>query len=72
MTVSQIFAPGAKPDDGCLHAVIIRRKVSRIALIKVFLALEKGTHVRHDAVEYYKVSVNYSMHDRCIQSIMRP
>ncbi|XP_073325758.1 sphingosine kinase 1-like [Pagrus major] len=38
-------APGAVPDDGCIHLFYVRAGISRTALLKLFLAMEKGTHM---------------------------
>mmetsp|Transcript_4760 Transcript_4760/g.15823 ORF Transcript_4760/g.15823 Transcript_4760/m.15823 type:complete len:186 (+) Transcript_4760:1-558(+) len=46
------MAPGARVDDGALSVVLVRRK-SRLALLRGFLRLEHGTHVRLPNVEAY-------------------
>lgn len=44
------IAPAALPDDGWLDLVIVR-EVSRLALLRVFPRVYRGTHVGHPAVE---------------------
>ncbi|XP_030276492.1 sphingosine kinase 2-like isoform X2 [Sparus aurata] len=38
-------APGAIPDDGVIHLFYVRAGISRTALLKLFLAMEKGAHL---------------------------
>ncbi|KAM9362961.1 sphingosine kinase 1-like [Symphorus nematophorus] len=38
-------APGAASDDGVIHLFYVRAGISRTALLKLFLAMEKGAHL---------------------------
>lgn len=38
-------APGATPDDGLIHLYYVRAGISRAALLRLFLAMEKGAHL---------------------------
>ncbi|KAI5087427.1 sphingosine kinase 1 [Silurus meridionalis] len=38
-------APDARPDDGYLHLLYVTAGISRPALLRLFLAMEKGTHL---------------------------
>uniref|UniRef100_A0A3Q3WZG8 sphingosine kinase n=1 Tax=Mola mola TaxID=94237 RepID=A0A3Q3WZG8_MOLML len=38
-------APGATMDDGIIHLFYVRAGISRAALLKLFLAMEKGAHL---------------------------
>ncbi|XP_062388017.1 sphingosine kinase 1-like [Sardina pilchardus] len=38
-------APEARPQDGCIHLYYVLEGVSRAALLRLFLAMEKGTHM---------------------------
>ncbi|KAJ7989777.1 hypothetical protein DPEC_G00308030 [Dallia pectoralis] len=40
-----LAAPGATADDGCVHLFYIRAGISRPALLRLFLAMEKGAHL---------------------------
>lgn len=40
-----VAVPGATADDGVIHLLYIRAGISRPALLKLFLAMEKGTHL---------------------------
>uniref|UniRef100_G3Q6H6 sphingosine kinase n=1 Tax=Gasterosteus aculeatus TaxID=69293 RepID=G3Q6H6_GASAC len=40
-----LAAPDATPDDGVIHLFYVRAGISRAALLKLFLAMEKGAHV---------------------------
>ncbi|XP_034542766.1 sphingosine kinase 1-like [Notolabrus celidotus] len=40
-----LAAPGAAPDDGVIHLFYVRAGISRAALLKLFLAMEKGAHL---------------------------
>ncbi|XP_060918754.1 sphingosine kinase 1-like [Labrus mixtus] len=40
-----LAAPGAAPDDGVIHLFYVRAGISRAALLKLFLAMEKGEHL---------------------------
>ncbi|XP_060720810.1 sphingosine kinase 1 [Tachysurus vachellii] len=40
-----MVSPDARPDDGYLHLVYIKAGISRPALLRLFLAMEKGTHL---------------------------
>lgn len=47
------IAPGAEMTDGMLDLVVVRR-VSKPALLKVFPRVYRGTHVGHPAVEVHR------------------
>lgn len=47
------IAPDADLTDGMLDLVVVRR-VSKAALLKVFPRVYRGTHVEHPAVEIYR------------------
>nr|XP_061791990.1 sphingosine kinase 1-like [Nerophis lumbriciformis] len=40
-----LAAPGANLDDGIIHLFYVKAGISRAALLRLFLAMEKGTHV---------------------------
>ncbi|XP_041641595.1 sphingosine kinase 1-like [Cheilinus undulatus] len=40
-----LAAPDAAPDDGVIHLFYVRAGISRAALLKLFLAMEKGAHL---------------------------
>ncbi|KAM9434913.1 sphingosine kinase 1 [Clarias gariepinus] len=40
-----IVSPDARPDDGSLHLLYVTAGISRSALLRLFLAMEKGTHL---------------------------
>ncbi|KAG9279248.1 sphingosine kinase 1-like [Astyanax mexicanus] len=40
-----MVAPDARPDDGHIHLFYVTAGVSRPALLRLFLAMEKGTHL---------------------------
>ncbi|XP_029291181.1 LOW QUALITY PROTEIN: sphingosine kinase 1-like [Cottoperca gobio] len=40
-----LAAPDATPDDGVIHLFYVRAGISRTALLKLFLAMEKGAHL---------------------------
>ncbi|XP_053494836.1 sphingosine kinase 1 [Ictalurus furcatus] len=40
-----MVTPDAQPDDGCLHLLYVTAGISRPALLRLFLAMEKGTHL---------------------------
>uniref|UniRef100_A0AAY5F3J7 sphingosine kinase n=1 Tax=Electrophorus electricus TaxID=8005 RepID=A0AAY5F3J7_ELEEL len=40
-----VAAPSAGPADGHIHLLYVRAGVSRVALLKLFVAMEKGTHL---------------------------
>ncbi|KAJ3022768.1 UNVERIFIED_CONTAM: Sphingosine kinase 1 [Siphonaria sp. JEL0065] len=50
------FAPGAKVDDGNLYVLVVRKGISRITLIRCFLAFADGSHIKFDEFEIYKAS----------------
>ncbi|KAI4896378.1 hypothetical protein NFI96_003050 [Prochilodus magdalenae] len=43
-----MVAPDARPDDGHIHLFYVTAGVSRPALLRIFLAMEKGTHLACD------------------------
>lgn len=47
------IAPEAKPDDGLLDVVLVR-KVSKPTLLRVFPKVYRGTHLAHPAVETFR------------------
>jgi len=47
-------APYAELCDGCFDVLVVRQDVSRSTIFGMFLEMEKGTHVKNPAVEYYK------------------
>lgn len=49
------FFPAALPADGSMDMVIATNELSFFELIKVFLTVEKGTHVHDDKIHHYKV-----------------
>lgn len=49
------FFPAALPADGSMDMVIATNELSIFELIKVFLTVEKGTHVHDDKIHHYKV-----------------
>ncbi|KAM7394033.1 hypothetical protein PAMP_020860 [Pampus punctatissimus] len=40
-----LAAPDATPDDGTIHLFYVRAGISRTALLRLFLAMEKGAHL---------------------------
>lgn len=40
-----MVSPDARPDDGHLHLLYVTAGISRPALLRLFLAMEKGTHL---------------------------
>ena len=48
-----LIAPDAEYDDGRLDLVIVR-KVTRLALLRVFPRVFRGTHVDHPAVSIHR------------------
>ncbi|TSX99861.1 Sphingosine kinase 1 [Bagarius yarrelli] len=40
-----VVSPDARPDDGHLHLLYVTAGISRPALLRLFLAMEKGTHL---------------------------
>ncbi|XP_069553270.1 sphingosine kinase 1-like [Brachyistius frenatus] len=40
-----LAAPDAAPDDGVIHLFYVRAGISRTALLRLFLAMEKGAHL---------------------------
>jgi diacylglycerol kinase (ATP) len=47
------IAPDARPDDGLLDVVLVR-KVSKPTLLRVFPTVYRGTHLAHPAVESFR------------------
>ncbi|KAF5906034.1 sphingosine kinase 1-like [Clarias magur] len=43
-----MVSPDAHPDDGSLHLLYVTAGISRPALLRLFLAMEKGTHLTCD------------------------
>lgn len=40
-----LAAPDARPDDGVIHLFYVKAGISRAALLRLFLAMEKGAHL---------------------------
>ncbi|KAJ8399692.1 hypothetical protein AAFF_G00407970 [Aldrovandia affinis] len=40
-----LAAPGSAPDDGLIHLFYVKAGISRTALLRIFLAMEKGAHL---------------------------
>uniref|UniRef100_A0A803Y0U9 sphingosine kinase n=1 Tax=Meleagris gallopavo TaxID=9103 RepID=A0A803Y0U9_MELGA len=40
-----LMAPAARLHDGCIHLFYVRAGISRVALLKIFLAMGRGTHL---------------------------
>ncbi|NXW90030.1 SPHK1 kinase, partial [Alopecoenas beccarii] len=40
-----LMAPAARLNDGCIHLFYLKAGVSRLALLKIFLAMARGTHL---------------------------
>ncbi|XXQ39558.1 sphingosine kinase [Plasmodiophora brassicae] len=51
-----IFAPAALPDDGAVYVVVVRAGISRITMVRLFLAFETGRHIEFDEIEIYRVT----------------
>lgn len=47
-------APYAQLADGCFDVLVLRDKVPRSTILSMFLEMEKGTHIKNPAVEYFK------------------
>eukprot|EP00746_Dinoflagellata_sp_MGD_P017529 gnl/MRDRNA2_/MRDRNA2_140272_c0_seq1.p1 gnl/MRDRNA2_/MRDRNA2_140272_c0~~gnl/MRDRNA2_/MRDRNA2_140272_c0_seq1.p1 ORF type:complete len:352 (-),score=46.74 gnl/MRDRNA2_/MRDRNA2_140272_c0_seq1:20-1075(-) len=47
---SSQMIPHAKPDDGMVHVFLLPKGPSRISALKIFLAMEDGSHVGMDGV----------------------
>lgn len=52
-----IAAPDSRLDDGNIHLIYVKAGISRTALLRLFLAMQKGTHLSMNCpfVEYVKV-----------------
>ncbi|TTI92379.1 Sphingosine kinase 1 [Bagarius yarrelli] len=52
-----IAAPASRPDDGVIHLMYVKAGISRRALLRLFLAMEKGAHLSTNCpfVGYVKV-----------------
>ncbi|XP_026882453.2 sphingosine kinase 1-like [Electrophorus electricus] len=52
-----IAAPASQLEDGVMHLIYVKAGISRTALLRLFLAMEKGTHLGTGCphVEYVKV-----------------
>lgn len=54
-----MMAPAATPSDAFLHLIVVRGGVlSRVGMIRLFLSLSDGSHVKNPAVDYYRVHVS--------------
>uniref|UniRef100_A0A8C8BG74 sphingosine kinase n=1 Tax=Otus sunia TaxID=257818 RepID=A0A8C8BG74_9STRI len=40
-----LMAPAARLHDGCIHLFYLKAGISRVALLKIFLAMARGTHL---------------------------
>lgn len=40
-----LMAPAAQLHDGCIHLFYLKAGISRVALLKIFLAMARGTHL---------------------------
>ncbi|KFV14357.1 Sphingosine kinase 1, partial [Tauraco erythrolophus] len=40
-----LMAPAARLHDGCIHLFYVKAGISRVALLKIFLAMARGTHL---------------------------
>ncbi|NXI69364.1 SPHK1 kinase, partial [Anseranas semipalmata] len=40
-----LMAPAARLHDGCIHLFYVQAGISRVALLKIFLAMARGTHL---------------------------
>lgn len=52
-----IAAPASRLEDGIIHLIYVKAGISRQALLRLFLAMEKGTHLNTNCpfVVYHKV-----------------
>jgi diacylglycerol kinase (ATP) len=48
-----LIAPRARLDDGLLDVVLLKR-ISRLALLRLFRTVYDGSHLRHPQVEYFQ------------------
>jgi len=48
-----MISPNALMDDGLLDLIIIRNKISRLRLIKLFIQIFKGEHIHSKYVDYH-------------------
>jgi sphingosine kinase len=46
--------PGKALSDGTLQIVVVRRPVSRLHLMSLFLSIERGGHIHSEAVEVFR------------------
>lgn len=46
--------PHAELADGCFDVLVLRDDVKRSTILTMFLEMEKGSHIKNPAVEYYK------------------
>ena len=47
-------SPDSKLDDGLFRILVVRASCSRLELVKMFLEIETGGHVKHEACEIYE------------------
>ncbi|XP_054250069.1 sphingosine kinase 1 [Indicator indicator] len=45
LSTNLLMAPAAQLHDGCIHLFYLRAGISRVALLKIFLAMARGTHL---------------------------
>ena len=48
------IAPRAKIDDGLLDVVIVKKKISKFKLLKLFPKVFTGEHINDSIIEYYQ------------------
>ena len=49
-------SPKSTLDDGIFRVLVVRASCSRAELVKMFLKIETGGHIEHDACEIYECS----------------
>lgn len=52
-----LMAPAARLHDGCMHLFYVRAGISRVALLKIFLAMGRGTHLELNCPHLHCVPV---------------
>lgn len=52
-----LMAPAARLHDGCIHLFYVRAGISRVALLKIFLAMGRGTHLELNCPHLHCVPV---------------
>ena len=59
------LAPRAQLSDGRVDLMLVR-KISRCALLSMFLDLESGEHLKNPHVEYYKAASFRLVPEKCV------